>query len=228
MTITTELANFRIDNACDITQLPDTVWLRYYNDGRDVVIDSIIEEKEDYFYNEIRANLVSWQREYTIPKRGDLDEDWNPMDWLKKIKWISVKFKSTDTDFTKLDGRVMENLDYDLLSYDETTHPFYVTSDNSNFIYPTPTENITHGMIIYWIMYPQLLTLSSEETLPDNIKKVILLYVAERFFTSQKLYNEATIAGNKFQVELSRILTTLSGRNQWPKTITTPNLNNFA
>ena len=228
MTISTELANFRIDNACDTTQLPDTVWLRYYNDGRDVLIDRIIEEKEDYFYNEIRANLVSWQREYTIPKRGELDQSWNPMDWLKKIKGISIKFKSTDTDFTKLDCSVLENLDYDLLSYDETTRPFYVTSDNSNFLYPTPTENITNGMIIYGIMYPQLLTLSSEETLPDNIKKAILLYVAERFFTSQKLYNEATIAGNKFQIELSRIAKTLSGRNQWPKTITTPYLNYLA
>lgn len=74
MTISTELANFRIDNACDTTQLPDSVGLRYYNDGRDVLIDRIIEEKEDYFYNEIRANLIAGQREYTIPKRGDLDE----------------------------------------------------------------------------------------------------------------------------------------------------------
>ena len=228
MTISTELANFRIDNACDIIQLPDAVGIRYYNDGRDILIDKIIEEKEDYFYNEIKADLTNWQREYTIPKRGDLDTLWNPIDWLKKIKWISVKFKSTDTDYTKLDCSVMENLDYDLLSYDETVSPFYITSDNSNFLYPTPTEDITDGMIIYGIMYPKLLTLSDNETLSDSIKKTILLHVAERFFYSQRLYNEATTAGNRFQAELIRVANTLSWRNQWPKTITTPSLNYLA
>lgn len=108
----------------------------------------------------------------------------------------------------------MENLNYDLLAYNETTTPFYITSDNSNFLYPTPTEDIDDGMIIYGIMYPKLLTLSDEETLPDNIKKAILLYVAERFYTSQRLYNDATIAGNKFNAELVRIANSLSGRNQ--------------
>jgi hypothetical protein len=102
MPISTTLVDFRTDNACNITQLPDTVGLRYYNDSRDIVIDEIIKKKEDYFYNEIRADIVAGNREYTFPKRGDLDGLGNPIDGLLKLKGVSVKWKSTDTEYSKL------------------------------------------------------------------------------------------------------------------------------
>lgn len=170
MTVASDIVDFRTDNSCSIQQLPDATALRYYNDCRDILIDRIIQEKEDFFYNEIRTNLVAGQREYIVPKRGEL-----PTGALVKTKGISIKFKSTDTYYTKLDPTVMENLDYDLLSYDKTTSPFFVMSDNSNFLYPTPTEDITNGMIIYGIMYPEKLALTDEETLPNQHKKAILL-----------------------------------------------------
>jgi hypothetical protein len=58
MTITDILSDFRIDNACSITQLPNTVALRYYNDARDIVIDRIVQEKEDFFYNELTVDTI--------------------------------------------------------------------------------------------------------------------------------------------------------------------------
>ena len=228
MTISTELANFRTDNWCDINQLPDTVWLRYYNNSRDILIDRITAEQEDYFYNEIKTNIIDWQREYTIPKRWDLDSNNNPMDWLQKIKGISIKFKDTDIKYSKLSPNVLENKDNDLQSYSDTSSPFYVVSDNSYFLYPTPTENIINWVIIYWIMYPKELALTDSETLPDRIKKAILLWVAERFFSSQKMYQEAQIAWAKFVAEINRVAITLSWRIQAPTQITTPNLNHLA
>jgi len=44
--------------------------------------------------------------------------------------------------------------------------------DNSIFIYPAPLE--ATELKIYAIMYPKKLALSDEETLPDNIEKVIM------------------------------------------------------
>jgi hypothetical protein len=73
MTVSATITNFRFDTGCDISQLPDPQALRYYNDCRDILIDAIKKEKEDYFYNEIKADLISGQREYKLPKRGDLD-----------------------------------------------------------------------------------------------------------------------------------------------------------
>lgn len=232
MTIATEIADFRIDNWIDTwtvawSQLPDTVWLRYYNDGRDTLIDRIMKERKDYFYNEIRNWLVNWQREYTFPKRGDLDENNQPMDWLMEIKGISVKFKSTDTNYSKLEESKLENKENDLLSYSTTSDPFYVVSDNSYFLYPTPTETITQGAIIYGIMYPKKLALTDTETLPDQFKKAVLIYIAYRYFKSRWMKDEASLARAEFKEEADRVAISLSGRVTAPKTRTTPNLNRF-
>jgi hypothetical protein len=140
---------------------------------------------------------------------------------------VSIKFKATDTNYTKLAPRVLENLEDDLLSYGISNEQFFVVSDKSTFIYPSPTENITAGMIIYGIMYPQKLTLASEETLDDDISKAILLGIAERYFTSQKLTGEAQLAGAKFTAECDRVCLSLSSRMQSPVNITTPNLSRY-
>ena len=136
MPISTVITDFRFDNACDIAQLPDAVALRYYNDCRDILVDAIVKEKEDYFYNELLTNLVTGQREYSLPKRGAVDG-------LATIKSVAVKYKTTDTNFTKLIPRSVENVPEDLLSYDTSSSPFYVVSDTSVFLYPTPTESVT-------------------------------------------------------------------------------------
>lgn len=229
MTIQTDLANFRIDNACTIAQLPDTVALRYYNDSRDIVIDRIVQEKEDFFYNELTVDTVVWQREYTLPKRGDLAEDGiTALDGIKKVKEIGIKWKTTDVVYTKIDPKNSDILPYDLLSYSETNEPFYVLSDSSVFVYPTPTEAINSGMILYSIMQPKKLILTDNETLSDSISKVVLLGVAQRWFTSQKQYDYAQAAEVSFNKELSRVAISLSGRVQSPKQRTTPNLSNYA
>lgn len=227
MTIQTDIANFRIDNACTIAQLPDTVALRYYNDSRDIVIDRIVQEKEDFFYNEMFVDTVIGKREYVLPKRGDLAEDGvTTLDGIKKIKEVGMKTKATDTVYTKLPIRNTDVLEYDLLSYSEATNvsPFYVLSDTSVFVYPTPTEDVNAGLVFYSIMQPKKVILTDTETLSDNINKVILLGLAQRWFTSQKQYDYAQAAEVAFNRELSRVGTSLSGRVQSPKQRTTPNL----
>jgi hypothetical protein len=81
---------------------------------------------------------------------------------------------------------------------------------------------------MYGIFSPKKLLLASEETLPDNISKVILLGIAERWFTSQKQYNEANTAGAKFRAELDRVTSALSGRIQSPIQRKVPNLSHLA
>lgn len=223
MTITAKLVEFRFDLACDINQLPDPTWLRYYNDSRDSVIDRITQEKEDYFYNYVYLNTVIWQNEYTLPKRWDLAQDWvTILDWVQKIKGISWKIKSTDAEYTKLRPTTIENLDYDIESYDDTQDPFYLVQDNSIFIYPAPKE--ATELKIYAIMYPKKLALWSTETLPDNIEKVIMYWVKQRWLESQTRIQEAQVAGAEFEKEKNRVAISLSWRVQEPVQRTTPNL----
>ena len=118
MTINSEqFAAFKIDYAPNIV---DTTFLRYYNDSRDIVIDRIVQEKEDFFYNELYVDLVDGKREYVMPKRGDLAEDGiTVLDGIKKVKDVGVKFLSTDTTYTKIGPSNTDVLPSDLLAYSE-------------------------------------------------------------------------------------------------------------
>lgn len=163
------------------------------------------------------------QREYTIPKRGDLASDGiTVLNGIAKTKKIGVKYKTTDTEYTQVNLRNTDVLALDLLSYDETTTQFYVLSDNSWFLYPTPTESVVGGLIIYGITYPKKLIISDEETLPDQFAKAILLYVASKWYSSQRLFNEGTMFMNEFTAECNRVAVSLSGRVQSPKQVTFP------
>ena len=227
MSITTTLVDFRTDISCDTLQLPDAVGLRYYNDSRDKVIDRITQEKEDYFYSYVYLNTTIWQNEYTLPKRWDLAWDWiTILDWVQKIKWVSWKIKSTDTEYTKLRPTTIENLDYDIESYNETQNPFYLVQDNSIFIYPAPKEETE--LKIYAIMYPKKLTLSDNDTLPDYITEVILCGVRQRYLESQTRVQEAQIAKADFERERNRVAIVLSWRIQEPVQRTTPNLSHLS
>ena len=222
--ITTELANFRIDMGIDINQLPDTVWLRYYNDSRDLFIDRIIKEKEDYFYNYFTWTFVIWQNEYTLAKRWDLSNDPVPvvLDWIFKIKWVVAKFSSTDTEFTKLTSKTIENLEKDITSYSNTTNPFYCLMDNSVFIYPTPTATTNYK--IHCITYPKKLALSDTDTLPDQYTKIIMYWVKKRWFESQMKENESQLAKNEFEDWIYKSCIALSGRINEPTERTLPYL----
>lgn len=58
MSISTTLSEIRFDLGANSSELPDAVALRWYNDGRDVLIDRIIDEKEDFFYDVFTTDLT--------------------------------------------------------------------------------------------------------------------------------------------------------------------------
>ena len=223
MSITLRLADFRYDMSADIIQLPDATWLRWYNDGRDKIIDAITEEKEDYFYNYITTNTVIGQNEYRIPKRWDLASDWvTVLDWLNKIKSVTWKVQTADTEYTVLRPVAMESLDYEIESYDKTSIPFYCVMDNSVFIYPAPTE--VSSIKIHWITYPKKLILSDIDTLPDQYTKAIMLYVKTRWFDSQNRIAESQVAEWRFEAEVIRLCKAMSWRIESPIQRECPNL----
>ena len=223
MTIADKATNFRFDIGVDEYNLPDTAFLRWYNEWRDEIIDLIIWEKEDYLYNYYSRNTIIWQNEYRLPKRWDLAEDnVTVLDWFHKVKWISWKIKSTDTELTKINPKNQDSLEKDLFSYSNTTEPFFILQDNSIFIFPTPTE--ATQINIYGIKYPKMLELTDEETLPDMFTKWIIYYVKKKLLESQQRLNEAQAQELNFKNEKSRLISTISWRIQAHFELKTPNL----
>jgi len=215
-TIQEEIQFFRDDNASDTNKYPDLVALRHYNDARDEIIDEIIKIRQDYFYNYITGTTVIGQREYTIPKRGDVAGDGiTVLDGMYQIKGVSVKFKSTDTDFTPLKPKTLENLSYDIDSYAESQEPFYILMDESIFIFPTPTEELEYR--IHGITYPKKVGLLDTDILPDHITKACLIGMAKRYFQRKQLVNEMNNYAIMFENEKKRVCDTLSARDLTPR-----------
>lgn len=223
-TITQEIQFFRDDNASDTTKYPDSIALRHYNDARDELIDAIMEKWEDYFFDYITWNTVIGQREYTIPKRWQLALDGiTVLDGMSKIKWVSIKFNSTDTEYTPLQSKTLESLDYDIDSYATTNDPFYILMDDSVFIFPTPIEVLNYK--IYGITYPKKVALGDTDILPDQFIKATILGMAKRYFQRKMLINEANNYSVLFENEKKRVCDAMSGRIVTPRERTEPNLN---
>ena len=212
MSIETILADWRFDMWTDIYQYPDAVALRHYNDARDTLIDAIIEEKEDYFYNYNQTTTVIWQNEYRLAKRWDLINWVWPLklDWMIKVKGVSWQINSTDTKMTKLRPVSIANLNSDIETYDTTSTPFYCVLDNSIFIYPAPKEETP--LKIYGITYPKKVELTDEEILPDQHIKTIKYWVKSMFLESQTRVNEAQEAQGKFEEYILKTCKALSWR----------------
>jgi len=226
MSIQTTLAEFRTDISCDIIQMPDTTWLRYYNYARDRLIESIKKENEDYFYNYINTSTVVNQNEYKLPIRWDLAQDWiTILDWLTNIKAVSWKIKSTDTEYTVLKAKSLENLEKDIESYDTTTEPFFCLMDNSIFIYPAPTE--ATDLKVYWTVHYKKVWLTDTERLTDIAIRCIFYGVKSMYLENQNRIQEAQVAQWKFESEIINICNSLSWRIIWPIQRTIPDITNL-
>lgn len=81
--------------------------------NRRAILHSRIQKEVDegHFWNYGITNTVSGQSEYTIETLETLN--------INEIDGVSVKYNSTDTDFTKLTRKSYEVLDFDMQAYEE-------------------------------------------------------------------------------------------------------------
>jgi hypothetical protein len=67
-----------------------------------------------------------------------------------KVERVSIKYDADDeytTDLKLTDWDVFTDWDY-LSKNQPTIDPLYVISGDSIYIYPTPTENVSNGLIL--------------------------------------------------------------------------------
>ena len=125
----------------DSTQMPDATMAIFanvvYHDMENCIVSQV---NEDFFYQEWLADTVIDQREYTFPVKASTTAG------LKKLLGVSVKYKTTDTEYQKLRESKLANNSDDLAYYQDgqsATDPFFIIGDNSVFIYPDPKEVVT-------------------------------------------------------------------------------------
>jgi len=139
----------------------DASLLKYVN-RRYHTIENQIKDliAEDYFFNIYQSNLVSWQNEYSLKSSSSTEE------WMQKILSVEVKRSDEDEYRTKLSESVIEWFSDDYMQANVSQKNwFYKIQDNSIFIYPTPTNTVTHWYQVKAIITNPDLTITDWESL---------------------------------------------------------------
>lgn len=200
----------------DSSNMPDATLLTYlniaYHDLEKVIVSEV---NEDFFYTEWTADLVNGQRLYSIPvEAGSIPA-------CSKVNGISIKRKSTDLEHIKLDERKLSMMEKDMKSYsDDSVYPFFSITDKYIELYPSPTEDITGGLIIYGIQELLDLTSSSAEAdvlIPRRYHNLIAYGMAPMILETRRDINGKIDAQNRYAGKLQDMLFELSDRYNSPQ-----------
>ncbi len=213
----------------DSTQMPDATLQTFanivYHDLENVIVSQV---NEDFFYQEWTADTVVDQREYVYPVKSGTTAG------LKKLLWVSVKYASTDTEYTKLRESKLSNNDTDLGYYRDwqpSGDPFFIIGDYSVFIYPDPEEAVTNGIKLYWVANLGDIATGGNEVsvkLPIEHHEKIAVGMMQYIYQARWLLNEATSAYNLYNQKKIDLVNDLSDRNKSPVISVLPNLTRLA
>jgi hypothetical protein len=193
---------------------------------RDLINKITSKVDEDFFYQEWYAPTVIGQSEYTFPLRT------SSVAGLKKLEQVSVKYKSTDTDFTPLNPWTVTNFDKDKSWYKTNqpeSDPFFIVYDKSVNIFPVTTE--VTSFILYGVSDPKELALAEVEAnivIPVDYHHLIVLGNEYRIYKALRMTNEKNDALNELNIEIAKMVSELSDRVIKPLESTLPALNHLA
>ena len=225
MTVAEIYALARTLTGTDSTGLPDAtaqslVRIVY----RDLVNSIKTQLNEDFFYDEWTTGTVAAQREYVMPARTSSVAGCN------KVLGVSILPSSTATGYVKCREMSIGALPDDLSSYSTEqpdTDPFYVISDNSIFLYPTPAESVTGGLKIYGVADPiDISTGGAESTvkIPLEHHEAIAHGLAYWHFTTQQRTERALEAKQRYDEAKRYMISSLTDRTTTPKEGVLPDL----
>lgn len=171
------------------------------------------EVDEWHFWTWVTDTTTSGQSEYNISEMST---------WLKinQIDKISIKFFSTDTNFTPLTRVDFNTLDLDLATYsDWAWTPFYFVKDNSVFVYPTPSQTVAGGVKAYVIYQPDDVTTSSTEddlAIAPRFHQYLVDGMCAEYWYANGNENKGQFYDAKFDKWVNAMISAMKNRAQEP------------
>lgn len=149
---------------CRSDELSDAILLDYENIEYRKLWQEIAGIDKNYKLRTWTTNLVQWVSSYALDAPVQSP---TPTNGQLKIENVLIQYNSTQND--KYMARL---LDWDNLEYDPSwyavnqpiTNPFYIITDNSIQIFPTPKNSIAGGIVLYANQRPYDLTLAMSES----------------------------------------------------------------
>lgn len=197
-------------------QFPDATLLKYANIAYKKFQNALVRKvNENYFYDILYADTVIWQNEYTLKTAS------GTVVGIKKIITGNIKWKDTDTYYSKL-AQSSTNLStqaIDEQAADPDQEDFIQIKDGSVFIFPTPTEAVTNGIMVEAIITLDDLTVSSieEEIFPYNSElrdyhEIIAVGIVPYIYGTLKQIDLKNNATMEFYNEIERMTDEISDR----------------
>lgn len=192
------------------TTLSDADCVRLMNIYFNRLVQSIVDVNEDFFADYQTFDLVASQREYTLPtdclKIKRLEVTYDGTNWHKAepILQHEAELPLDDSNATVVDG------DY------STSYPRYHVFDNSYFLYPRPTANVTDGGKLWYIQRQTALAADSAEsavTIPIEFHYLIAEGASADVFRRLGKENRAQVADANFARGEQQMKAKVSGRN---------------
>lgn len=173
---------------------------------------------EDFFWDTFTADTVANQNEYVMPLASAT------VAWMDKINRVEVKWASTDTYTTIVWADTLDSYkqrsDAKLQTDISTQDAWFDLRDGSLFLYPKPTNSITGGIKINWIVtLIDLLTGWAENTIfPNNsdlrdYHDVLAIWMKQYIFSLQGLSSEKNDSIQEFQLKLDELISHLKNRS---------------
>lgn len=215
------------DTHTNPSDYPDSQAILWVNFRYWDLVDRIVNEvKEREFWDIWTTDTASWQNEYSFTKLWIAPDDLD----IKKIDWLYVRYKSTDTYMQKLQYRDESSLTKDKEWYKDnvsTQDAFFYIADNSYFIYPKPTESVMWWIRLEVIHAPadlELVTIESNIELEKQFHYIISLWLEIDIYKSQGKLNELNIAEQKYEKESDKMISKMKDRYDEPIDFIMPSL----
>jgi hypothetical protein len=137
------------------------------NIGYRDVVNAVASTNENYYWRKTMANLVAGQATYSLPTDA------------KKIRRIEVGYESIS------DMRRPQRLDRDSrgeanLVYSVSAPVFYVVGNNIE-LDPTPSENVTNGLQLWYLEHPSDMSNNTDEPdVPEGYEQLPIVYAVAK------------------------------------------------
>lgn len=194
------------------------------------LVDRIVSiTKGDYFWDIWTSDSVSWQSEYLAEKLG-IEPD--ALD-IKKINKVFIKYSANQTYYTQAKyqnpWKLEEHPDY-YKDKQPKNCPFFYIQDESFFIYPAPTENVTDWIQIYVIHKPADIDNTTTEDnieIPAQFHSIIATGLKVYIYQSQGKLNEAQVAQQEYELGIQNMVAFIKQRYNQPLKKTKDNLASY-
>lgn len=163
------------------------------NRGYQKVVNRVANLGQDYYMRLSKADLVGGQNLYGLPTD------------LRKLVRLDLGFESSGVLYkaTKLDTNAFGD---PATTYTSPMNPVYAVRGNNIEIYPTPTQNVTNGLVFRYI--ESVADLSDDSDVPDlppEFDDLPIEYAVSRAKLHQGLVDEAEAMLSEFKAELNEM-----------------------